>query len=58
MTLRVRGVSTEDEAEWRRLWAQYLAFYHTTLPIAVTEAPPHSPSSSDRRWADPAKRRA
>jgi len=33
----VREVVPEDEAAWRELWAEYLAFYEATLPEAVTE---------------------
>jgi GNAT superfamily N-acetyltransferase len=31
----VRPLARTDEAEWRRLWAAYLAFYETTVPEAV-----------------------
>ena len=27
MAVAVRGVQARDEAEWRRLWTQYLAYY-------------------------------
>lgn len=33
--LEIRPVRREDEAEWRRLWTLYLAFYKTELPEAV-----------------------
>lgn len=29
MTLSIRPLTASDEAEWRRLWAAYLAFYKT-----------------------------
>lgn len=29
MTLTIRPLRPEDEAEWRRLWTAYLAFYET-----------------------------
>ncbi len=35
MTLIIRALRPTDEADWRRLWAGYLAFYETTLPEAV-----------------------
>lgn len=31
----IRPLRPEDEAEWRRLWTGYLAFYQTTVPEAV-----------------------
>jgi GNAT superfamily N-acetyltransferase len=31
-------IEARDEAEWRRLWADYLTFYETTLPPQVTDA--------------------
>ncbi len=31
----VRPLTRSDEAEWRRLWTAYLAFYETTLPEHV-----------------------
>ena len=37
----IRDATAADEAAWRRLWAQYLAFYAVTLPPQVT----------DRTWA-------
>jgi len=33
--LTIRPVEASDEARWRELWTQYLAFYGTTLPEAV-----------------------
>ena len=33
--LTIRPIEAADEAEWRRLWTGYLAFYETTLPEAV-----------------------
>ncbi|MGO4914968.1 GNAT family N-acetyltransferase [Pseudogemmobacter sp. W21_MBD1_M6] len=33
--LDIRPVTRSDEADWRRLWAAYLAFYNTELPEAV-----------------------
>lgn len=35
MTLHIRPLRRDDEAEWRRLWTAYLAFYNTTVPEAV-----------------------
>ena len=31
----IRPLRPEDEAEWRKLWTGYLAFYQTTVPEAV-----------------------
>lgn len=31
----IRPLRPEDEAEWRRLWTGYLAFYQTSVPEAV-----------------------
>lgn len=31
----IRPLRPTDEADWRRLWAAYLAFYDTILPEAV-----------------------
>lgn len=31
----IRPLTAADEAEWRRLWHDYLAFYETELPEAV-----------------------
>jgi GNAT superfamily N-acetyltransferase len=33
--LVIRPILASDEAEWRRLWRAYLAFYETELPDAV-----------------------
>jgi GNAT superfamily N-acetyltransferase len=35
MSLLVRPLRREDEAEWRRLWRAYLAFYETELPDEI-----------------------
>ena len=35
MSPTIRPLRPEDEAEWRRLWTGYLAFYQTTVPEAV-----------------------
>ncbi|MGR3711720.1 MAG: GNAT family N-acetyltransferase [Shimia sp.] len=34
-TISVRPLTQADEADWRRLWTAYLAFYETTLPEEV-----------------------
>ena len=34
-SLEIRPLTADDEAEWRRLWKAYLAFYETELPEAV-----------------------
>jgi GNAT superfamily N-acetyltransferase len=34
----IRPLAAPDEAEWRRLWRDYLAFYGTELPEAVYAA--------------------
>lgn len=31
----IRPLQLEDEADWRRLWTGYLAFYQTSVPEAV-----------------------
>jgi len=31
----IRPLTARDEADWRRLWRAYLAFYETELPEAV-----------------------
>ena len=36
--LKIRDIAAADEAAWRGLWAQYLAFYKVTLPAEVTSA--------------------
>ena len=33
--LAIRPLAADDEADWRRLWSAYLAFYETVLPEAV-----------------------
>lgn len=35
MSCLVRPLARNDEAEWRRLWHDYLAFYKTEVPEAV-----------------------
>ena len=35
MSPTIRPLRPEDEAEWRRLWTGYLAFYQTTVPETV-----------------------
>ena len=35
MTLEIRPLERGDEAEWRRLWTDYLAFYETEVPEEV-----------------------
>jgi GNAT superfamily N-acetyltransferase len=35
MSLLIRPLRPEDEADWRRLWTGYLTFYKTTLPEVV-----------------------
>ena len=35
MSILVRSLRREDEAEWRRLWRAYLAFYETELPEEI-----------------------
>ena len=35
MSLLVRPLRREDEAGWRRLWHDYLAFYETDLPDEI-----------------------
>lgn len=37
MTVQIRDTTPEDEAQWRGLWAQYLAFYAVTLAPAITD---------------------
>ena len=36
-TIVVRPPEAGDEAQWKRLWAQYLEFYQTEIPDAVTD---------------------
>lgn len=38
MTLELRDATPGDESDFRRLWAQYLAFYDVDLAPAVTDA--------------------
>lgn len=33
--LTIRPTTAADEADWRRMWTEYLEFYDTTLPEAV-----------------------
>lgn len=33
--LDIRPLQASDEAEWRRLWRDYLAFYETVLPEQI-----------------------
>ena len=33
--LEIRPLNQDDEADWRRLWRDYLAFYETVLPEEV-----------------------
>lgn len=35
MTILIRPLRPSDEAEWRRLWTDYLAFYETRVPEPV-----------------------
>ena len=41
--LEIRPVTAADEAEWRRLWTAYLAFYETVLPEEVFRYGKHKP---------------
>lgn len=47
MTLEIRDARASDEAEWRRLWSGYLAFYKVDLAPEVT-------ANTWRRIMDPA----
>lgn len=38
MTLTIRPLLASDEADWRRLWTAYLAFYDTVLPEVIFQA--------------------
>lgn len=33
----IRSLEVSDEADWRRLWAEYLVFYKATLPESITD---------------------
>ena len=33
--LEIRALTPPDEADWRRLWTAYLAFYETVLPEEI-----------------------
>ena len=49
MTVTIRDARPTDEKEWRRLWADYLAFYDTTLSDEITDATwrrVHDPASA------------
>lgn len=49
MAIAIRDAEAGDEADWRRLWAAYLAFYKVDLAEAVT-------ASTWSRILDPASR--
>lgn len=36
--LEIRPLTAADEAEWRRLWAAYLAFYETEKPEEIYQS--------------------
>lgn len=38
MTLTIRPLTTEDRAEWARLWTGYLEYYQTSVPEAVYDS--------------------
>lgn len=38
MTLTIRPLRRDDNADWRRLWHDYLAFYETARPEEVYDA--------------------
>jgi len=38
MTLTIRPLTTEDRAEWARLWTGYLDYYQTSVPEAVYDS--------------------
>lgn len=48
MSLTIRPLRTDDEAEWRRLWTGYLEFYQTSVPEEVY-------ATTFSRLLDPAK---
>ena len=33
--IEIRPLTAADEAEWRRLWTDYLRFYETSVPEEV-----------------------
>ncbi|MCV3238787.1 GNAT family N-acetyltransferase [Mesorhizobium sp. ZC-5] len=35
--IRIRRLAKTDQADWRKLWTAYLAFYETTVPEEVYE---------------------
>ncbi|MCZ4352166.1 GNAT family N-acetyltransferase [Roseovarius aestuarii] len=35
MTLTIRPLNPDDQADWRRLWTAYLEFYETSVPEEV-----------------------
>jgi GNAT superfamily N-acetyltransferase len=37
MDFKIKDVAAQDEAVWRNLWTQYLAFYRVDLPPEVTQ---------------------
>ncbi len=37
MSISIRPLTREDEPEWRRLWAAYIAFYESSVSETVTE---------------------
>ncbi len=47
MSVTIRDARPEDEARWRALWADYLAFYEVTVDADITD-------STWRRVFDPA----
>ena len=47
MTVTIRDARPEDEARWRALWADYLAFYEVAVDADITD-------STWRRVFDPA----
>ncbi len=38
MTLTIRPLRRDDDADWRRMWQAYLAFYETTRPEEIYDA--------------------
>ena len=51
MSLQIRDVVPQDQADWLKLWAEYLAFYKVTLAEEVT-------AHTWQRIMDPASRLA